>query len=329
MAPRRISKVSWRLAGENGLEVIVPRKRLRLAIIPAAFLLLSVSNIGLAASREPMVVSAEWLAAHLNDSRLVILHVGAAQDYKDGHIPGARLLELSEIATQHETGFMTQLHPVARLKAALEKVGVSDDSRIVLYFSRNWVTAPSRVFWTLDYLGLAGRASYLDGGLNAWSAAGRPVARDTPPITPGTITPAIRAHVLAQADWLKANLRTPGVTVLDARTPQFYEGKELGTHAGRLGHIPGAKNIPFTSLMDASSFKFKDVSALEELFRAAGVKPGDTVVTYCHIGMQASLLYFAARYLGYEARMFDGSFEEWSNRKDLPVTGPAEKPSAP
>ena len=279
--------------------------------------------------REPMIVSTAWLAEHLNDSNLVIIHAGAAQDYQDAHIPGAQLLELSELSTPHEAGFMMQLPPVAQLKAAFEKVGVSNDSRIVLYTSRDWVTAPARVFWTLDYLGLADRASYLDGGLKAWRAEGRPMTKEVQPVKPGTITPAIREQVLAQADWVKANLQTPGVVILDARTPQFYEGKELGTHAGRLGHIPGAKNIPFTSLVDASSSKFKEVSALEELFRAAGVKPGDTVITYCHIGMQASLLYFTARYLGYSAHMYDGSFEEWSNRKDLPVEGPVEKPAAP
>jgi len=305
------------------------RKCLVLAILLAALLLAGGSEFGFAADRAPLIVSTAWLAEHLTDPNLVIIHVGPAQDYKEGHIPGAQLLELSELSTPHEAGFMMQLPTVAQLKAAFEKVGISSDSRIVLYFSRNWVTAPSRVFWTLDYLGLADRASYLDGGLTAWRSESRPVTEDMHPTKPGTITPAIHENVLAQADWVKANLHTPGVAILDARTPQFFEGRELGSHAGRLGHIAGAGNIPFTSLMDEKTLKFKDSSALQELFRVAGVKPGDTVVTYCHIGMQASLLYFVARYLGFDARMYDGSFEEWSNRKDLPVEGPAEKSAAP
>jgi thiosulfate/3-mercaptopyruvate sulfurtransferase len=86
----------------------------------------------------------------------------------------------------------------------------------------------------------------------------------------------------------------------------------------RAGHIPGARNIPFSSLVDDSN-KFKSQAALRELFDAAGVKPGDTLTTYCHIGQQASLLYFVARYLGYDPHLYDGSFEDWSHRPELPV----------
>ena len=87
----------------------------------------------------------------------------------------------------------------------------------------------------------------------------------------------------------------------------------------RGGHIPSARNIPFSSLVEDSNNKFKSVAALRELFNAAGVKQGDSVATYCHIGQQASLLYFAARYLGYDAHLYDGSFEDWSHRPELPV----------
>ena len=86
----------------------------------------------------------------------------------------------------------------------------------------------------------------------------------------------------------------------------------------RAGHIPSAKNIPFSSVVEDSN-KFKSVQALRELFDAAGVKPGDSLTTYCHIGQQASVIYFVARYLGYEAHLYDGSFEDWSHRPELPV----------
>src|SRR5258708_15380624 len=85
------------------------------------------------------------------------------------------------------------------------------------------------------------------------------------------------------------------------------------------GHIPSAKSIPFSSVVEDPTNKFKSVEALRGLFGAAGVKPSDTVATYCHIGQQASLLYFVARYLGYEAHLYDGSFEDWSHRPELPV----------
>jgi thiosulfate/3-mercaptopyruvate sulfurtransferase len=92
----------------------------------------------------------------------------------------------------------------------------------------------------------------------------------------------------------------------------------------RAGHIPGAANIPFSQLTGELT-QLRDEPKLSRLFAAAGVKQGDTVVTYCHIGMQASLLYFAARRLGYNARIFDGSFEEWSKKAELPVVVEAEK----
>jgi thiosulfate/3-mercaptopyruvate sulfurtransferase len=87
----------------------------------------------------------------------------------------------------------------------------------------------------------------------------------------------------------------------------------------RGGHIPHARNIPFSSLVEDSNNKFKSAGTLRDLFNAAEVKPNSSVATYCHIGQQASLLYFVARYLGYDAHVYDGSFEDWSNRTELPV----------
>ena len=90
----------------------------------------------------------------------------------------------------------------------------------------------------------------------------------------------------------------------------------------RPGHIPNAVSIPFSSLLDSTN-RLKDPVSLKHIFQQAGVKDGSRVISYCHIGQQASLVYFAARYLGYEARLYDGSFEEWSGRKDLPLVNPA------
>ena len=116
--------------------------------------------------------------------------------------------------------------------------------------------------------------------------------------------------------------------MLDARAARFYTGAEAG-QMPRAGHIPSAKNIPFSSLVDESTNKFKSVESLRDLFNTAGVKPADSVATYCHIGQQASLLYFVARYLGYEAHLYDGSFQDWSNRSELPVEkSDGEKPAA-
>ena len=118
------------------------------------------------------------------------------------------------------------------------------------------------------------------------------------------------------------DLASPSVTIIDARGAQYYEGKSGGIP--RAGHIPNAVNIPFTTVMDSTA-KMLDRETLKQMFLKAGVKPGNHVVTYCHVGQQATLLYFVARYLEYNARLYDGSFEDWSGKEELPVENPSEK----
>jgi thiosulfate/3-mercaptopyruvate sulfurtransferase len=267
--------------------------------------------------QESLIVSTEWLAAHLNDDSLVLLQVGEKDEYLAGHIPGARFIALADISTPRGSGLALELPPVTQLETAFEKLGVTDKSRIVVYFGKDWVSPTARVFFTLDYLGLGDRTSILDGGLPAWRAAGKSVNTVVTEPKPGHFTPRLKTQLVVDAAWVSANLNKPGVMILDARAPKFYTGAEAGSMP-RAGHIPKARNIPFSSLVEDSN-KFKSAAALRELFTTAGVKPGDSLTTYCHIGQQASLLYFAARYLGFEAHLYDGSFEDWSHRPELPV----------
>jgi thiosulfate/3-mercaptopyruvate sulfurtransferase len=269
--------------------------------------------------RESMIVSTEWLSKHLKDNSLVLLQVGEKEEYVAGHIPGAQFIALADISTPRGQGLALELPPVPQLKATLEKLGVSNSSRIVIYFSKDWVSPTARVYLTLDYLGLGDRTSILDGGLPAWRAEGRPVTADTVEAKPGKFVPRPNNQLVVDAAWVSTNLNKSGVKILDARAPQFYSGAEVG-RMPRGGHIPSAKNIPFSSLVEDSTNKFKSAAALRQLFDTAEVKPSDSVATYCHIGQQASLLYFAARYLGYDAHLYDGSFEDWSRRPELPVT---------
>ncbi|MGZ8843591.1 MAG: sulfurtransferase [Pyrinomonadaceae bacterium] len=267
---------------------------------------------------DSMIVSTDWLAKHLNDDSLVLLQVGDQAEYTAAHIPGAQFIQISDISTPRGQGLTLELPQVEQLKATFEKFGVTDKSRIIVYFGKDWVTPTARVFLTLDYLGLGDRTSILDGGLPAWQAEGRPVTAEVRQPKPGSFTPKPNAKLVVDAAWVSANLNKPGIAILDARLPQFYTGAEKG-QMPRGGHIPNAKSIPFSSLVEDKTNKFKSADALRSIFASASVKERDTVATYCHIGQQASLLYFIARYLNYDAHLYDGSFQEWSNRSELPV----------
>ncbi|MEP6820154.1 MAG: sulfurtransferase [bacterium] len=292
-----------------------------ITLLFATFFLLSFSTMGQLIDkrrvRQSMVVSTGWLAQHLKDDSLVLLQVGEKDEYTAAHIPGAQFVNLADISTPRGAGLALELPSVSQLKTTIEKLGVSDKSRIVVYFSKDWVTPTARVFFTLDYLGLGDRTSILDGGLPAWRAEGRPITTEVRTPALGKLTPHPNTKLVVDAAWVDANLNKPDVMILDARAAKFYTGEEVG-RMPRGGHIPGAKSIPFSSLVEDSN-KFKSIETLRQLFNAAGVKKGDSVTTYCHIGQQASLLYFVARYLGFAAHLYDGSFEDWSHRPELPV----------
>jgi len=263
-----------------------------------------------------MVVSTAWLAAHLESPGVVVLAVGERADYDRAHIPGARAISRQDVSDPHSK-LTLELPPVAELVRTFEALGVSNDSHVVLYAGAGRVREATRVYFTLDSLGLGGRTSLLDGGLEAWQKEGRPVTTEAPAVRRGTITPCPQSDVVVDADYVKANLHRAGVDIVDARLPEFYRGESAGM-GKRAGHIPGAVNLPFDTLVDAEG-KLLPAAALRERFASAGVPAQGTVVSYCHIGLQASVVYFVARYLGRDARLYDGSWEDWSARGDVPV----------
>jgi thiosulfate/3-mercaptopyruvate sulfurtransferase len=159
-------------------------------------------------------------------------------------------------------------------------------------------------------MGLGDRASILDGGLDAWQKAGGAVSTEAPgPARKGNLTPRPR-DVTVNADYVATHLPDRKVTLVDARAPRFYDGSDAGGQP-RPGHIPGARNIPFVSFMDSTEH-FLPESVIRQLFTKAGVTGDGRVVVYCHIGQQATLAYFNARRLGYDIRLYDGSYQEWS-----------------
>lgn len=289
-----------------------------LLLLAAGWALFAAGPLRAADIRHSMLVSTAWLAENLKEPNLVVLHVGEAAEYEAGHVPGARHLPLEAVAVRGGGDTLTlELLPVQELKQNLEARGVSDNSRVVLYYGKDRLTAAARVWMTLDYLGLGDRAAILDGGLTTWQAENRPVTTEVPAPARGSLTPRVNPNVIASQAWVQSNLRRDGVAVVDSRLPQFHEGRDPG-RMKRAGRIPGARNIPFASIT-ASDTKLKDAAALRQLFQQAGVRDGDTVVTYCHIGLQASLGYFTARYLGHDAKLYDGSFDEWSRKDELPI----------
>ena len=306
------------------------KKTYSLVLLFAALLLATLTLQAQSKVRDSMIVSVDWLAQHLNDDGLVLLQVGDKKEYDAGpHIKGAQYIQLSDISTPRGTGLILELPPVDQLKATFEKLGVTDKSRIIIYFSKDWVTPTSRVYFTLDYLGLGDRTSILDGGLPAWIAEKRATTTEVTTAKPGSFTPHPNAKLVVDAAWVSSNINKPGIAILDARDTKFYTGESAG-NMPRAGHIPSARSIPFSTLVEESTNKFKNSDALRDLFNTAGVKSKDAIAAYCHIGQQASLLYFVAKYLGYDAHLYDGSFDDWSKRSDLPVeksaSAPATKP---
>jgi len=164
------------------------------------------------------------------------------------------------------------------------------------------------------------RVSILDGGFDAWKTEGKPVSTEAAKFSRASFTPNVKRNVFVDADWMKDHLHTPDVAIVDARAPQFYNGASAGQP--RSGHIPGAKNLFFSTLVDSTN-KLLPEPKLRELFEKAGVKPGEEVAAYCHVGQTASLVYFAARYLGHPVHLYDGSFDDWAGRMDLPIEMPA------
>ena len=268
-------------------------------------------------SRDSLLLTTAQLRERYARGGVVLLHVGERADFNAGHIPGAQFFPYEAISTPRGNGLMLEIPAPATLDSVLESLGVSDGSRVVLYWGKDWYSPTTRVFMTLDYLGLGDRTSILDGGFAAWKAAGGPVTTEVVRVARGTLTVKPRSDVVVDAKAVQSAIRDPKVAIIDARDQRFYTGEAEGMHA-REGHVPAARNLPFTTLIDDNG-AFKSRATLEAMLDAAGATPGKRVVSYCHIGQQATVVYFAARLLGREARLYDGSWDEWSRRSELPI----------
>jgi thiosulfate/3-mercaptopyruvate sulfurtransferase len=286
--------------------------------------------LGLAASATPgnhrpaqnlanLLVQTDWLAAHLSDRNLVILHVGADRtSYDAGHIPGARFLALSEIVNPRGS-IANQLAPVNDLKSSFERLGVGDRSRVILYGDMLGLLA-ARAYFTLDYLGHGTNAALLDGGLEKWSREHGTVRTIPENVLAATLTVRLRPDVLVELPALRQLVSSKTAVLIDARPPADYSGATIDRGIPRPGHIPGAKNVFWADmLVSKDNPALKSTAEIRARYAAAGLDPGSRVIVYCRGGIQAAHDYFTLKLVGFRPVLYDGSFLDWSNAFDVPV----------
>src|SRR5687768_8006573 len=173
-----------------------------------------------------LLLTPAQLNSELRDPRLVILYVGPREDYNTGHIAGARFVGMEDVAAPRATTALSlELPDEADLRQRLERLGISDNSKIVVTFGADWVSPSTRIVWTLQTAGLGANTRFLDGGTRAWKRAGLPLTPAEPPAaTPGKITVAADRSVVVDYRWVQAQAKAPRVRLIDARSPVFYEG---------------------------------------------------------------------------------------------------------
>ena len=265
--------------------------------------------------RQDMLVSTDWLAQHQNDAKLVVLHVSANRNtYDAGHIGGARFVGLGELVVTR-SGVPNELPPVSDLKKLFETLGVSNDSRVILYGDTSVLPA-TRAYFTLDYLGHGNRTALLDGGLGKWQAESRPLSKDAPVISQGNFTPQPKPELVVQFDAVSTLASKPGLAdapiLLDARPANDFRS-EKGSH------IPTSLNANWMdNQVSRDNQTLKSSAELMSLYQTLGIKGDKSVVTYCNSGMQATQSYFTLKYLGYDVKLYDGSMSEWT-AKGAPV----------
>ena len=272
------------------------------------------------------LVSTDWLAAHLDDPDLRILDASyhladagrdARAEYAAGHIQGARFFDIDEIADAR-SALPHMAAPAEKFMSRMRALGVGDGHQIVVYDGAGLFSA-ARVWWNFRLMGKTDIA-VLDGGFPKWTSEGRPVEDMAPIIRDRHMTVQRQAHLVKDVTQVASASKLGDWQIVDARSPARFRGDAPEPRAGlRAGHIPGAKNVHYATLLNADG-TLKDPDALRQIFAAADVDVGRRTITTCGSGVTAAIVMLALTRLGNaDVSLYDGSWTEWGQFEQLQV----------
>ncbi len=272
------------------------------------------------------LVSTDWLAVHLDDPDLRILDASyylpdagrdAKAEYQASHIPGARFFDIDEIADAR-SALPHMAAPPEKFISRMRAMGVGDGHQVVVYDGAGLFSA-ARVWWNFRLMGKMDVA-VLDGGFPKWQAEGRPVEDMAPIIRDRHMTVQRQAHLIKDVTQVAAASKLSDWQIVDARSPARFRGDAPEPRAGlRAGHIPGAKNVHYATLLNADG-TMKGLDELRAVFAATDVDPGRRTITTCGSGVTAAIVMLALTRLGNaDVALYDGSWTEWGQFEQLQV----------